>query len=70
MQWPNKRIWKTQKTLHRKLIIEQDEPHTNSGLAQVVRKGLVVPAPLVVPIVLLWLKIRMHSQETGKEAEL
>jgi hypothetical protein len=41
-----------------------------AGLTQVVRKWLVFPAPLVVPIVLLWLKIRMHSQETGKEAEL
>jgi hypothetical protein len=35
------------KTLHRKLKIEQHEPHSG------VQEGLDVPAPLVTPVVLL-----------------
>ena len=41
------------KTLHRKLMITQHEPHSRHGVNSDASEALVLPVPLVTPIVLL-----------------
>ena len=58
MQWP-KELGQTMisKTLHRKLMIEQQE-HTKTGVNSGDPEEYAVPAPHVAPVVLLLLQIR------------
>jgi hypothetical protein len=45
-------------TLLRKLKIEQHDFHRNQGVNSGTPEGLVAPAPLVAPVVVLWLQTR------------
>ena len=60
------------KTLHRKLKIEQHEPHKKCGVKSDAPVALTVPAPLVAPIVLILLRVlsRLVSHELQNEVKI